>query len=78
MKADLLIEDLALRTGMSVSYWERKVSARSIPFTKFGRSVRFTEEQIAQIIADAAEGPKGILNRDEVSARRQQRKAAAA
>lgn len=75
MKADLLIQDLALRTGMSVKYWERKVSARAIPFTMFGRAVRFTEQQIAQIIADAAETPKAIPTRDEVSARRQ-RKAA--
>lgn len=76
MNARLRIEDLAERTDMSVKYWERQVSARAIPFTKFGRAVRFTEDQIGQIIAAAAEGPKTIPMRDEVSARRS-RKAAA-
>ena len=76
MIANLGIEDLAARTGMSVKYWQRKVSARAIPCTMFGRAVRFTEDQLAQIVGSFAVGPKVIPTRDEVSARRQ-RKAAA-
>lgn len=76
MIANLHVEDLAERTGMSVKYWQRKVSARAIPFTKFGRAVRFTEEQIDLIIASFSEAPKTVPTRDEVTARRQ-RKAAA-
>jgi excisionase family DNA binding protein len=74
--ANLTLDDLAKRTGMSAKYWERKVSARVIPFTKFGRYIRFTEEQIDQIIAASGEEPKVIPTRDEVSARRQRRAAA--
>ena len=36
--------------------WLRdKVTARKVPFTKLGRHVRFTDEHLAQIIADGEE-----------------------
>lgn len=73
MRADLTINDLAERTGMSRKFWERQVSGRAITFTQFGTAVRFTEAQIAQIIADAAAGAQHIPTRGEVSARRRRK-----
>lgn len=42
----------AERIGMSREWLRKQVTAELVPCHRFGREVRFTEEQIAQIIAD--------------------------
>lgn len=64
---------LAEVTGMSVDFWDDQCSKRLIPFTRFGRYIRFTDEQIEQIIAMNAETPKHIPARDEVARKRAER-----
>jgi len=38
--------------GVSVSWIEKKTAAREIPHTKLGRSVRFSADHLAAIVAD--------------------------
>lgn len=69
---------LAEVTGMSVDYWDDQCRAEAIPFTRFGRFIKFTEEQIAQIIAMHAVKPKTVPTRDEVTRKRAARAGRAA
>lgn len=68
-------KDLAEITGMSVDFWDDQCAARRIPFTKFGRVIKFTDEQIAAIVAMYAVEPKTVPTRDEIAARRVRRAA---
>lgn len=45
--------DLAERLGKSADYWYRKAARREVPHRRLGRTVRFTEEDVAAIL-DAA------------------------
>lgn len=38
--------------GVSVSWLEKKVAAREVPHTRLGRSVRFSADHLAEIVAD--------------------------
>lgn len=67
---------LAELTGMSVDFWDDQCSKGRVPFTRFGRVIRFTDAQIEQIIAARAVAPKSVPTRDEVGARRARRSAA--
>lgn len=69
---------LAEITGLSVDYWDGQCSAENIPFTRFGRIIRFTDEQIDEIIAMHARGPKTVPTRDEVARTRAKRAGRAA
>lgn len=69
---------LAEITGMSVGYWDDQCSAENIPFTRFGRYIRFTDEQIEEIIKMHAQRPKTVPTRDEVSRKRAARAGRAA
>lgn len=69
---------LAEVTGMSVDFWDEQCSKERIPHTRFGRYIKFTDEQIAEIIAMYARGPKTVPTRDEVSRRRATRAGRAA
>lgn len=71
-------KDLAEVTGMSVDFWEDRVRAESIPFTRFGRFIKFTDEQIEQIISMHAVKPKAVPTRDEVARKRATRAGRAA
>ncbi len=66
-------KDLAEVTGMSVDFWEDRVRAEAIPCTRFGRFVKFTDEQIDRIIEMHAQEPKGVPTRDEVARKRAKR-----
>ncbi len=66
-------KDLAEITGMSVDYWDDQCAKRLVPFTRLGRKIFFTDEQIARIIAAGAVEPKQVPTRDEVARQRQQR-----
>jgi hypothetical protein len=69
---------LAEITGMSVDYWDDQCSKELIPFTRFGRIIRFTDDQIEEIIEMHARKPKTVPTRDEVARRRSQRMARSA
>jgi hypothetical protein len=64
---------LAEVTGMSVDYWDDQCRAEAIPFTRFGRFIKFTDEQIEQIIAMHEVKPKNVPTRDEVARKRSTR-----
>lgn len=38
--------------GVSVSWLEKKMAAREVPFTFIGSSARFSADHLAQIVAD--------------------------
>ncbi len=69
---------LAELTGMSVDFWYEQCSKQRIPHTRFGRYIRFTDEQIEQIVAMYARGPKQVPTRDEVARKRSARARSAA
>lgn len=64
---------LAEVTGMSVDFWDDQCTKGNIPLTRFGRYIRFTDEQIEQIIAMHAEEPKQVPTQDEVARKRAER-----
>lgn len=66
-------KDLVERIGMSVDYWDGQCTAQSIPFTKIGNKIFFTEEQISRILEMHAVEPKRIPTRDEVARKRSSR-----
>jgi hypothetical protein len=45
------MQDLAAYLGKSLSWVRGEVAARRIPFTKIGKSPRFTPEHVATILA---------------------------
>lgn len=64
------LDDLVEHTGMSKSYWYKRTSGRGMYFTKFGREIRFTDEQWEATLAAFAVGPKKVPTRDEIAAKR--------
>lgn len=69
---------LAEVTGMSVDYWDEQCAAEKVPCTRFGRYIRFTDEQIQQIIAMHEVKPKTVPTRDDVARKRAARAGRAA
>ena len=57
-EALLTVAELAVLLKMSESWVRKGVLERTIPFTKMGRSVRFTREQAAAIVARGAQVPE--------------------
>lgn len=53
--ADKTWNEAAAEIGMSVSWLKKQVTARLVPHQRYGRVVRFTDEQIAAIRAQFAE-----------------------
>jgi excisionase family DNA binding protein len=53
----LTVADLAMLLNVSAAWVRKGILERSIPYTKIGRSVRFTPEQVAQILK-AGERPQ--------------------
>ena len=51
-------KEAAQLLGVSASWLKKQVIARNVPCTRIGRSVRFTEAQIAEIIASRAQPVK--------------------
>lgn len=43
------LDELAEFTGKSAKYWEREAAARSIPQRRFGKTPRFTAEDLQAI-----------------------------
>lgn len=62
--------DLVERIGNSIRYWDDQCSKERIPFTRIGKNIYFTEEQIAEIIAMHAVRPKRVPTRDQVGRKR--------
>ena len=52
-------EELARFLGVSVAWVRKGVANRTLPYTNVGRLVRFTPEQVAQILAS---GDRPALN----------------
>jgi excisionase family DNA binding protein len=56
-------QDAAKRLCMSYAWLRKKVAAREVPFVRLGRSVRFTEAHLREIInanaQSALHGPHG-------------------
>jgi excisionase family DNA binding protein len=54
-------EELAEYLGVSQGWVRKHILDRTIPYSKFGRSVRFTEEQVREIVTlaevPALQGP---------------------
>jgi excisionase family DNA binding protein len=46
----LTVRDLATVLNVSVAWVRKAILERSIPYTKIGRNVRFTPEQVVQIV----------------------------
>lgn len=46
--------DLATRLGKSADYWAREARAKRVAHHRIGRDIRFTEDDVAAIIAAAA------------------------
>jgi excisionase family DNA binding protein len=53
----LTVEEVAVLLGMSKAWVRKGVLERSLPFTKLGRSVRFTPDQVRQILRDGERLP---------------------
>ena len=68
----LTVKELAAVLNVSVAWVRKGILERSIPYTKIGRNVRFTPEQVVQIVK-FGERPQlhhlGIGTRDRGSAR---------
>jgi excisionase family DNA binding protein len=47
----LTVDELARFLNVSASWVRKGVLERTLPFTKLGRSVRFTADQVAEIVA---------------------------
>ena len=54
----LNIEEAAAMLGVSESWMRKAVSAKSVPFTKIGKHVRFTAEHMARIITENENDPR--------------------
>lgn len=50
-------QQAAAELGMSESWLRKQVAAELVPYTRLGRAVRFTPEQIATILASNAVEP---------------------
>lgn len=48
---------LAAILGKSADYWTKEARARRVPHRRIGRSIRFTQDDIDQIVAAAAVAP---------------------
>ena len=53
----LTVAELAVILRMSEAWVRKGVLERTIPFTKMGRSVRFTRKQVAMIVAQGSGFP---------------------
>lgn len=53
----MTIKDLAARLNVPESWVRDKVTAEQIPFTRIGRHVRFTEQHLAEIVAEGERRP---------------------
>lgn len=62
--------DLATYLGLHPQTVKERVAAREYPHHRFGRSVRFTPEDVAEIEAAAKVPARTAPRRDEVTARR--------
>lgn len=47
----------AAELGVSVSWLQKEVAARAVPHTRLGRSVRFSDQNLADIVAAAQVRP---------------------
>lgn len=61
MSTVLTPAEVAERLGKSADYWLRKASRKEVPHVRLGRSVRFTEEDVAEIVARAHVRPADPL-----------------
>lgn len=46
-------EALAERLGKSEDYWKRAARRREVPHVRLGRTIRFTDDDVAAIVAAA-------------------------
>lgn len=53
----LTFAEAAERLSVPESWLKNRVAARQVPHTRLGKHVRFTEAQLDQIVAEAANGP---------------------
>lgn len=47
----LTVDEVVERLGKSRDYWLRKARARQVPHVRIGRDVKFTEADVAAIVA---------------------------
>lgn len=48
----LTVTELALYLNVSTGWVRKGILSRTLPYTKLGKNVRFTPEQVAQILSD--------------------------
>jgi excisionase family DNA binding protein len=53
----LTVDELAVFLAVSVAWVRKGVLERTLPYTKIGRNVRFTPQQVAQILEDGQRPP---------------------
>lgn len=69
------VAELAAYCGTGEDWIRTGCADRSLPHCQPGGQLRFTPEQVEQILAIKSFGPKRVLTRDEVSERRQRKSA---
>ena len=64
----MTVQELALYLNVSTGWVRKGVLSRTLPYTKLGKNVRFTPDQVAQILAAGdvppAAGSGGSPRRD--------------
>lgn len=78
----LTTAEAARKLGISTSWLKRQVAAGAVTHTRFGRAVRFSEEQVAAIIDQrtqraADSNPRPYSNGPEAPVRRRRRRTVA-
>jgi excisionase family DNA binding protein len=78
----LTTAEAARKLGISTSWLKRQVAAGAVTHTRFGRAVRFSEEQVAAIVEQRTQpasdsNPRSIVDGSATPTRRRRRQPAA-
>lgn len=69
----LTAAEVAQRLGKSSDYWSRRAARREVPHTRIGRSVRWSEQDVADILAAARVDPIDPLRSQTTRSRNHRR-----